>query len=334
MKKSMKKGLMTFAILFCTFSALIAGGLKFYLDYDHEKKMQENAESDIQSLEEREPELKERVNILLLGVDYLDSKHLKTGASMRTDTIMLFSYNPKNEQSFLLSIPRDSRVNVEGHGMDKINHAHAYGGTDLSIKTINEFLGQPIHHYVKVDYNAVTELVDAVGGVEVDIPKPMHNNLEKIHFNAGTQIVSGENTMKYLRFRGYPNADIARIQVQQDFIKRLSEKILSPSLIVNIPQYVDILNKNIETDMSKKQLLEMSKIFTKIDPSEIRREILVGEPQRIDGLVYWIIDEQAKSDLFEELFTDKMPEPEVVSSTAESETGNTANENKSETNKN
>ncbi|MDO4712110.1 MAG: LCP family protein, partial [Peptostreptococcaceae bacterium] len=288
MKKNVKKGLMVFILLFCTFTVLFTGGIKLYLDHDHAKKMEENEQSGIESLEVREPKLNERVNILLMGVDYLDSKHLKTGASMRTDTIMLFSYDPKTERSFLLSIPRDSRVNIEGHGPDKINHAHAYGGTELSIKTISEFLDQPIHHYVKVDYTAVTELVDAVGGVEVDIPKPMHNDLEKIHFSPGTQTISGDQTMKYLRFRGYPNADITRIQVQQDFIKRLSEKILSPSLVVNIPQYVDILNKNVETDMSKKQLLEISQLFTKIDPSEIRREILVGEPQRIDGLVYWI----------------------------------------------
>lgn len=319
MKKNTKKVLMIFATLFVVFSVALGAGIHLYLEYDHQKKMDENAEKPIDSLEEREPELKERVNVLLLGVDYKNTHDIKPGASMRTDTIMLFTYNPKTEHASLLSVPRDSRVNIEGHGPDKINHAHAYGGTDLSIKTISEFLDIPIHHYVKVDYNAVTELVDAVGGVVVDIPQDMHNNLEKIHFSKGTQNIIGDQTVKYLRYRGYPNADIARIQVQQDFIKRLAEKILSPSLIMNIPEYVDIMDRNIETDMSKKQLLQLSKVFTKISPSAMEREIIPGNPERIDGLVYWVIDEQGKNELMEKLFSDKLPEPEVVSDTATAE---------------
>ncbi len=327
MKKSVKKGIKFFFALFLVFAVAIGFGLNFYLEHDHQKKMEENAENEIENLEDLDPNSKERVNILVLGVDYLNTKDIKSEASIRTDTIMLFSYNPKTETAFLLSIPRDSRVPVNGE-LDKINHAHAYGGVDLSIKTISEFLGQPIHHYVKVDYNAVTEIVDAVGGVEVDIPNDMHNDLEKIHFKKGTQTINGQQAVKYLRYRGYANADIARIGVQQDFIKRLSQKILSPGMIIQMPRFVEIMNKNIETDMSKKQLLALSNIFIKVDPSTMEKAIIPGEGHRLNGNgpSYWFVDEEQKQILLNRLFSDEVPSSETVST--ENNTENTNQNNK------
>lgn len=316
MKKNSKKALSLFLIVFFSFIVVFGAGAKIYLDYEHNKKMAENEENDIESLEDLDLDSKERINILVLGLDYLNTKDIKAEASIRSDTIMLFSYNPKTEKAFLLSIPRDSRVPVNG-SLDKINHSYAYGGVDLTIQTVSELIGQPIHHYVKVDYNAVTEIVDAVGGIEVDIPNDMDNALEKIHFKKGVQVINGKQAVKYLRYRGYANADIARIQVQQDFIKRLSQKILSPSLVVNIPRYVEIMNDNIETDMSKKQLLTLSRIFAQIDPTTMERAIIPGDGHKnpADGLSYWYVDEKAKEELLQRLFSDNEEVPDDASST-------------------
>lgn len=316
MKKNSKKALSLFLIVFFSLIVVFGAGAKIYLDYEHNKKMAENEENDIESLEDLDLDSKERINILVLGLDYLNTKDIKAEASIRSDTIMLFSYNPKTEKAFLLSIPRDSRVPVNG-SLDKINHSYAYGGVDLTIQTVSELIGQPIHHYVKVDYNAVTEIVDAVGGIEVDIPNDMDNALEKIHFKKGVQVINGKQAVKYLRYRGYANADIARIQVQQDFIKRLSQKILSPSLVVNIPRYVEIMNDNIETDMSKKQLLTLSRIFAQIDPTTMERAIIPGDGHKnpADGLSYWYVDEKAKEELLQRLFSDNEEVPDDASST-------------------
>lgn len=315
MSRKLKVGIFLFLILFFAFSVGIGAGLSYYLDRDHEAKMIENEEKQIENLEEPPPQLTERVNILVMGVDYLKLGSEEGQRGTRTDTIMLFSYNPANNRAFLLSIPRDSRVNISGVGMDKINHAHSYGGTDLAIGTISDFIGLPIHHYVKVDYNAVTQLVDAVGGVEIDVPQDMHYSPLGIHFSKGLQTLNGEQAVKYLRFRsGYNNADIGRIGAQQEFVKLLLEKVVSPSIVTNVPAYVDILSNNVETDMSKKQMLDLSKaLLLNFDPSKIEKEVVPGYPDKINGISYWLVDEVQKNDILLKLLSDApLPEPETV----------------------
>lgn len=307
MKKRLRAGLLLFFTLFFIFSVMIGGGISFYLERDHQAKMKENEEKQIESLEEEPiPELQGRINILVMGVDYLKLGTDKGQRGTRTDTIMIFSYNPKNNRSFLLSIPRDSRVPIEGYGLDKINHAHSYGGTDLAIKTISRFLDIPIHHYVKVDYNAVIELVDAVGGLEIDVPQDMHYAALKIHFKKGLQTLNGEEAVKYLRFRsGYVIPDIGRIGAQQEFVKLMMEKIVSPSLAVNVPTYIDILSRNVETDMSKKQMLDLSRsLLLNFDPSAIEKAHIPGGGQRIKGVDYWIVNEEGKNQLLIDLLSD------------------------------
>lgn len=319
MRRKLRTGVLLFFTLFFVFSVAIGAGISYYLERDHQAKMKENEEKNIESLEEVVPELTERINILVMGVDYLKLGSDEGQRGTRTDTIMLFSYNPKNNKSFLLSIPRDSRVPIEGYGMDKINHAHSYGGTDLAIRTISNFLEIPIHHYVKVDYNAVTELVDAVGGLEIDIPQDMHYAALKIHFTKGLQTLSGEEAVKYLRFRsGYVIPDIGRIGAQQEFVKLMMEKIVSPSLVVNVPTYIDILSRNVETDMSKKQMLDLSKsLLLKFDPSTIEKAHIPGGGQRIGGVDYWIVDETGKNDLLIELLSDAVDPPPSETATGD-----------------
>lgn len=305
-----KKYLIIFVSLVIVFSALLAFGINYYLDKEHKEKQEANASGEITSLEEVKG-LKERINVLVMGVDYLHLGEKEGQRGTRTDTIMLFSVDPKTKKSFVVSIPRDSRVNIEGYGLDKINHAHSFGGTDLAIKTISNFLQVPIHHYVKVDYNAVVELVDAVGGVEVDIKQDMNYYPLKIHFKKGVQTLNGEDAVKYLRFRsGYRNADLGRIEVQQEFVKLLMKKIFSPSLIINIPTYIDIFDKNVETDLSKKEMLEIATTVSDISLDNVRKEVLPGDGQMINGISYFIVNENGMRDLFEDLFSDKVEEVE------------------------
>ena len=301
----LKKYIIVFIVSIVAFTTIITLGINYYLEKDHQAKQEENANNEITSLEDVNESLSERENILVMGVDYLHLGEKEGQRGTRTDTIMVFSIDPKTKKTFVLSIPRDSRVNIKGHGYDKINHAHSFGGTDLAIQTISDFLQIPIHHYVKVDYNAVMELVDAVGGVEIDIKQDMDYSPLNIHFKKGTQLLNGEDSVKYLRFRsGYANADIGRINVQQDFVQKLMNKIISPSLITNILKYIDILEKNVETNLSKKQMIQIAKTITEVPVDDIRKEVLPGDGQMIDGKSYWIVDEKGMRELLDDLLSD------------------------------
>lgn len=305
MLKNIKKILIIFSIFVGIFTAIMAIGINYYLHLDHKEKIESNKESNIDSLEEVDASLTERFNILVMGVDYLKLGEKSGQRGTRTDTIMIFSIDPKTNKMFILSIPRDSRVNIDGIGYDKVNHAHSYGGSELAIKTIKNLLDIPIHHYIKIDYNAVIELVDSVGGVEIDIKQDMNYAPLGINFKKGINILNGEDAVKYLRFRsGYANADIGRIGAQQEFIKLLIEKILSPSIVTNIPKYIEILEKNIETDLSKRQMLIFAKEFSEININNLRKEILPGEGQMIDGISYYVIYEQQMKDLINDLLSD------------------------------
>jgi len=150
-----------------------------------------------------------RINVLLLGSDDLDNIG-------RSDTIMVLSLNPRLKHVAVLSIPRDSRVEVPGHGLDKINSAYAYGGVELAQKTVEQFLGVHIDYYAQVDFNAFVEAVDELGGVDIDVPDPFgtgkgmvkHTYYESINLKPGYQHLDGKQALQFARYRD--DSDIER----------------------------------------------------------------------------------------------------------------------------
>jgi len=139
-----------------------------------------------------------RVNILVVGCDEIENHG-------RADTIVLLSISPKTKDVLILSIPRDTRVEIPGRGMDKINHAYAFGGEKLISKTVSSFLDVPIHFYAIADFNGFVNIIDELGGVEIDVEKEMHyvdkaGGVE-IHLYPGKQILDGEKSLQYIRFR-------------------------------------------------------------------------------------------------------------------------------------
>lgn len=260
-----------------------------------------------ESLEMESRKKDEIVNVLLLGVDSMDGKNEK---GIRTDTIMVLSLNPKENKASILSIPRDTRVRIRGRrGYDKINHAHAYGGVDLAVKTVKDLLGIPIHHYVKVDYQALFKTVDDVGGVEVYVPMdmkytdtsadpPLYIDLKK-----GTQVLDGNKAMQFLRYRkGYPDQDLGRIRAQQQFMDALIKKVLSPSSIVRIPNYIETLHKYVDTDLRKRDMISLALAASKINPNEIEKATLPGQPMMISGVAYYKYDEEKTKELVKNFY--------------------------------
>lgn len=207
-----------------------------------------------------------RVRMLILGVDERDRD---TG---RSDTVMLATINPETKQAALLSFPRDMWVYVPGHGQDKINHAYKYGGVQLSKETVEQLLGLSVDHYARMDFAGFKDIVDVLGGVEMDVEMPMHwddrrGNLH-IHLSPGMQHLDGEQAMGYVRYR--LDSDYQRIKRQQHFMRALMEQKLKakniPRLLRVLPRIADML----ETDMSERELFALFNLLREMEPSAIR----------------------------------------------------------------
>jgi len=197
----------------------------------------------------------EPVTILILGRDSRDTESERG----RADTIMLLYLDPKKSTGSLLSIPRDTYVEIPGHGEDKINAAYAYGGEELMIKTIQEFIGVEINHYVTLDFQGFIDLVDAMGGVDITIDRPLVDPLSGANLSPGDHHLTGEQALAYTRSRATELGDIGRIQRQQNLFKELIAQKLNVQYLSNIPHYFNILIENTRTDLEVLTILRYSK---------------------------------------------------------------------------
>lgn len=242
------------------------------------------------------------LHILLFGIDKTATTDMsEEGNPTRSDVVMLVTIDPVTKRAQLLSLPRDTYVAIEGHdGKTKLGHAYAYGGEKLAEETVENFMDVKIDYYATVDYNAVERLVDAVGGIEVDIPFDYSYedtyvvpNLH-IDFKKGKQKLNGADAVRYLRIRKiYEDQDIDRIQVQQRFIMQLFDKLKRPMMILKIPELIDIALDNIETNLSYGQIAYLAKMGLDMDRENIQTDTLVGENMRIGDIEYYIVDQES-----------------------------------------
>ena len=241
-----------------------------------------------------------RNNILIFGVDGVDNQKTK---GKRADSIMILSLDSNGTNPSLISIPRDTRVEIKGRrSQEKINHAHAYGGTELLIDTIENFLDIPIDYYVKVNYKVVEELVDALGGIELDIPMDMHYSDPYddpplyIDIKKGLQTMNGKDTLHFLRFRsGYANQDLGRIEAQQQFASVIMKKVKSPMTMLKVPKLTRVFYNNVDTNISKTKMFYWGATNI-IGSKELTRLTLPGLPATIKGVSYYTVkDEDIKN---------------------------------------
>ncbi|NLT96372.1 MAG: LCP family protein [Clostridia bacterium] len=221
--------------------------------------------------------------VLLLGVD--SSSSFKT----RTDTIMLATVDAETRKARLISIPRDTRVKIKG-SWDKINAAYVYGGVDLAKQTVEDFLGVKVDRYVIVNFNSLTQLVDAVGGIEVEVPFRMLNRSENIDLQPGRQILNGKDALAYSRFRDSKHDDIERAKRQQEVIQILAKKIFSVQGLRNLPELVELMQENVKTDVPVREIFALAKLAPDIIDNGIVSVVVPGKNERIDGLWYWSPD--------------------------------------------
>ncbi len=228
-------------------------------------------------------------NILVLGVDNVKG-------SSRSDTIMLININKSTNQVGVLSIPRDTYVEVEGHGFTKINHAYAYGGVELLKSSLTNFLHVPVDYYIVLDMGGVKQMVDQIGGVNVEVKHRMYyvdraGDLY-INFKPGKQLLDGTQAMGYLRYRHDLGGDIGRISRQQEFVRAVVQKMVAPSQILKLPSVIQGLSKYVQTDLSTGQMLNMTlEIKEAMNKGNINIHTLPGTVIMIGGLYYWKVEE-------------------------------------------
>ena len=229
-------------------------------------------------------------NIMVLGVDR------RSGDTGRSDTLFVTMLDTSRNQAALLSVPRDTLVSIPGHGWDKVNHAYAYGGHDLSRKTLENFLGIQINNYVLVDFQGFIKLVDAIGGVDIDVEKPMQyadpydgENGLVINLQPGRQHMDGTTAIQYVRYRD-EEGDIGRVARQQKFMKAVFAKLRSTSLLTRAPEIARTLYQSIETDLSVTDLASLLVTFAKnvSGTSQLETAMVQGSPAYLDDVSYWI----------------------------------------------
>lgn len=232
---------------------------------------------------------RERCNILILGTD-------KAGAL--TDVMMLAQIDPENEKVTVMSIPRDTRVKYKGRWM-KINQVHSLGfkksesdGIEAAILIVKELTGVPVHHFVKVNFNAFRECIDELGGVDFDVPQRMkytdpYQDLY-IDLKAGMQHLDGDKSEQLVRFRRYKNGDIDRIKVQQDFLHALADQHLKLKSVGKIDDLYKIVAKDMETSMTINDAVVGMKQVLSIGKEKIETITLPNTPQYIGEASYVI----------------------------------------------
>ncbi|MBQ3405070.1 MAG: LCP family protein [Oscillospiraceae bacterium] len=197
-----------------------------------------------------------------------------------TDTIMVATYDAGDGSLNIVSVPRDTMVNVPWQ-TKKVNSIYANtGGAEGFVKGLSDLLGYEVDFYVKIDLDAFVTLIDAIGGVYYDVPVNMNyeDPTQKlyIHINKGYQLLNGEDAMKVIRFRRYGNGDIGRINTQQDFLKTAAQQILENKKSINVSTYVNVFLNDVETDLTYGNLVWFGEQFLKMNKENINFYTLPG----------------------------------------------------------
>lgn len=255
------------------------------------------------------------INILVLGMDIGDTDNQTNKSIRRSDSIMVFNYNPNTKKAHIVSIPRDTLIEVDAY-LDtgeyqrywKINAAYALGGEEEVITHVESLLDISINYIVEIDYNAFRSIVDAIGGVEMTIDQDMYYDDDgqdlHINFKAGeTVFLDGKKAEEFFRWRenndgtGLVNGDLDRIKNQQLFISKLLDKAMSPSIVFKAPKILNAISDNVDTNIPANKLISLGLKVLRLDSSNIAMKTLQGEPEYIYGQSYILADKEYNTDL-------------------------------------
>ncbi|MBY0596708.1 polyisoprenyl-teichoic acid--peptidoglycan teichoic acid transferase TagU [Bacillus bingmayongensis] len=255
------------------------------LDRDHSKKRTEEVK-----VADSKP-----VSILLMGADE------RAGDQGRSDSLMVITLNPKQKSMKLLSIPRDTYTEIVGKGKkDKINHAYAFGGINMSVDTVENFLDTPIDYYIEVNMEGFKDIVDAVGGVDVN--NDLDFTQDRTHFAKGNIHLTGEEALKYTRMRKKdPRGDFGRQMRQRQVLQAVISKGANLSSLANYGDVLKAIEKNVKTNLTQDQMFDMQKNYK--DAMKNKEEIQIkGDGHKAeDGIWYYFVSDQDRQSLSNKL---------------------------------
>lgn len=313
-----------FAVVTVTFLmvvlALIFGYFYFYLSSFSNSAVDLSKKDLTSKLDEEDVEKIKKdgksCNILVMGVDIGTPGATNANDPKRTDTMILAHYNAEDKKIYLVSIPRDILIRINGKNQ-KINAAHAIGGVSYTVDAVEKLLGIQIDYYGKINYEGFRQVIDAIGGLNMDITRRMDyddpsQNLS-IHFKKGTTVhLDGKKAEEFFRWRknndgtGLEDGDLGRIENQHIFIGKVMEKIKSPSIVIKIPNILSVIQNYVETNMDAKEILKYGYIFATIDNEKLSMDTLKGEAKYIDGVSYVVYDEAQNKDIISKLYDSKV----------------------------
>jgi len=221
----------------------------------------------------------EPYNLLILGYD-----KRKGDVSYRTDSMMLARVDPKTKQMWLISIPRDMRAKIPGHGYNKINAAYSFGQEQLAIDAVEELTDQKINHYMGVDFTGFRKVVDAMGGVWIDVPVEINDDEadpskgnKYSHIDAGWQRLDGNHAITFVRARHqFADQDFSRMKNQQKFLKAAAEQLATKTSIAKIPRIVSTAAPYLSTDMTLMEMLRTAQAMKGAGGSNVYTTTLPG----------------------------------------------------------
>lgn len=225
--------------------------------------------------------LTDRVNVLLIGIDVTLDNRRRVLNIARADTLVLISFDPEGQRISALSIPRDTRAEIPRHGVNKINASYAYGGPRLTVRTVERLLGVRVDYYVKLGPDSFARLVDAVGGIEIDVERDMRYTDSWAGFTVdlkkGRQRLNGDQVAGYIRFRHDPLGDIGRVNRQHQVIMTLARQLKRPSTLLAGPRLLGAFARNAQTDLTRAELMTLGLFAVRSRGEPLRVETLPGD---------------------------------------------------------
>lgn len=259
------------------------------------------------------------VNFLLIGsdsrLDVDDSYGGDEIGGQRSDTIMIAQLDPRRDKGIVVSIPRDTRVDIPGHGADKINAAYSIGGVQLAVDTIKEFTNLPIHHYIEINFAGFSDVVDAVGGVDICVDQPIRDKMSGLDLKeAGCHHLTGEFALAYARSRSpqiYEDGkwhddtagDFGRIQRQQTFMRALMKRAISVNAVGRWQELSKAVQKGVRIDegLDFDKFMALYSKFAEMTPDKVEMLSVPGTAEMIKGVSYVVAKEPDTTNLFRTL---------------------------------
>lgn len=245
------------------------------------------------------PHLDQAMSLLVMACDNTDQEvhdgRRVLGMRGNTDSMILVRFDPAAHEIRALAIPRDTRVPIPGHGIFKINSANPYGGPSLSMQVVSTFLGTPVDKYLLIDTRAVIQIVDALGGVDMYVPKRLYYNdwSGHLHINLhkGMNHLTGQEAHDFLRFRHDELGDIGRVQRQQMFFQALMKEFMTPANLLKVPQLLAVAHDNMETNLTAEELFKIVGWGKDLNRHDVQMAMVPGSAQTIEGVSYWVADD-------------------------------------------